>query len=67
MKPDWKDAPEWAQWLANDMSGDWYWFENKPRLSLRSCLWMPEGGDCAFGEAGLYLPNWQDSLEGRPS
>lgn len=27
-KPDWKDAPKWANWLGYDNS--WVWFENKP-------------------------------------
>ena len=30
MKPDWKDAPKWAKWLAQNDDGQWYWFENKP-------------------------------------
>lgn len=30
MKPDWKDAPEWAQWLAMDADGAWYWYEKHP-------------------------------------
>ena len=30
MKPDWKDAPEWAQWLAMDRDGKWTWFEDEP-------------------------------------
>jgi hypothetical protein len=30
VKPDWKDAPEWAMWLAQDEDGDWFWYENKP-------------------------------------
>jgi hypothetical protein len=29
MKPDWKDAPEWAQWLTFDRDG-WWWFDKKP-------------------------------------
>ena len=28
-KPDWKDAPEWAMWLAADDDG-WTWFEKEP-------------------------------------
>lgn len=31
MKPDWKDAPEWANWLALDDDGDWVWHESRPR------------------------------------
>ena len=29
-KPEWKDAPDWAQWLAMDANGDWYWYELEP-------------------------------------
>ena len=31
MKPDWKDAPEWARWLAQDRSGEWYWHQYEPQ------------------------------------
>jgi hypothetical protein len=30
MKPDWKDAPDWARFLGMDWFGIWWWFENKP-------------------------------------
>ncbi|QRI46348.1 hypothetical protein [Xanthomonas phage X2] len=30
MKPDWKDAPEWARYLAMDLDGRWCWFEHEP-------------------------------------
>lgn len=29
-KPSWEDAPEWANWLALDCDGNWWWFENEP-------------------------------------
>ena len=29
-KPDWKGAPEWANWLAQDEDGPWFWFQLKP-------------------------------------
>ena len=32
MKPDWRDAPEWASWLAQDDGGWWYWYEDKPYI-----------------------------------
>ena len=31
MKPDWSDAPEWADYLAQDANGTWYWYEGKPK------------------------------------
>lgn len=33
MKPDWKDAPDWANWIAMDRDGWWTWFASKPYLS----------------------------------
>jgi len=30
MKPDWCDAPEWAQYLTQDRDGTWGWWEKKP-------------------------------------
>ena len=30
MKPDWKDAPEWANYLARDSDGEWWWYETEP-------------------------------------
>lgn len=41
MKPDWKDAPSWAVWLAQDKDGEWYWYEKRPR-KLRAC-WIGVG------------------------
>lgn len=32
MKPDWKNAPEWANWLVMDADGIWCWFEQEPIL-----------------------------------
>jgi len=59
MKPDWKDAPEWAQWLAQDPDGDWYWYSQKP-----GC------GDCFYALGGqdelAATGDWRESLEPRP-
>lgn len=30
MKPDWKDAPAYARYLALDADEAWNWFEHKP-------------------------------------
>ena len=29
-KPNWKDAPEWAKFLAMDEDGEWHWYQYKP-------------------------------------
>ena len=41
MKPDWKDAPDWANWLAMDDYGTWYWHEEKP--FWRYTEWVSDG------------------------
>ncbi len=40
--PNWKDAPEWANWLAMDKSGAWAWFEYEPED--REFLWIGRNG-----------------------
>lgn len=40
MKPDWKDAPEWANWLAMDPDGGWCWFEKEPWYSHSNSCWF---------------------------
>ncbi len=32
MKPDWKDAPDWAEWLCRDSRGKWWWRTDEPML-----------------------------------
>lgn len=63
-KPDWKDAPEWAQWLARDESGVWYWYENEPDV-------FDDFWDNRTGLFSLAIPSnwgrWQESLEQRPA
>lgn len=61
MKPSWDDAPDWAQWLAMDSLGHWYWYEIKP---------VDYGGYWATSGKCAYVKNqpasYKDSLEPRP-
>ena len=41
MKPSWNDAPEWAQYLAKDRSGVWWWYECEPLYDDDSGNWEP--------------------------
>ena len=64
MKPSWDDAPEWAQWLAMDESGRWWWYEFKP--VCKEEYWL--GDDFGNGDMEEALPNtsfWDKSLEQR--
>ena len=60
MKPDWKDAPEWARWLTMDIDGTWVWWELEPYYTegewLRGCRWK--------SAAKIYSA--RDSKESRP-
>lgn len=29
-KPTWGNAPEWANWLAQELDGSWFWYEKEP-------------------------------------
>lgn len=65
-KPEWKDAPEWAMWLAQDGDGFWCWFQKKPYLpeGLRDWLW---NNGTEYEIAGLdKAGEWRKSLERRP-
>lgn len=62
MKPDWKNAPKWAKWLAMDATGTWYWYRKKP--SFDGAIWWHDDE-----EAQQALVNYKDAaetLEGRP-
>lgn len=43
-KPDWKDAPEWAQWWAEDGDGTSFWYEEEPRQDGVGYLASMRGG-----------------------
>jgi hypothetical protein len=61
-KPDWKDAPEWARFLAMDADGDWFWFEEKP--TRKGAAWCPVYG--RYGQWESCQGDWTASLEERP-
>lgn len=59
-KPSWDTAPEWANWLAMDGNGEWYWYESKPEWRFN--IWRSEDASCGAG----YTTTAIDSLEQRP-
>lgn len=60
MKPDWKDAPDWANYLAQDDNGSWSWFEHEPEW--QDDMWVPQIG---MAEE-VDQPNGEITLERRP-
>ncbi|MGL4752201.1 MAG: DUF3310 domain-containing protein [Aeromonadaceae bacterium] len=63
-KPSWKDAPEWAQWLAHDARGYWWWHSDEP--TKMSSLCYSGGGKHMMQCKGHILGDWRDTLEKRP-
>lgn len=62
MKPDWKDAPEWADWLAMDSDGKWWWYECEPDL-FKDCFFLsPDNGRSDF----VIGHSWKETIEQRP-
>ena len=62
MKPDWKDAPEWADHLAQDFHGQWHWFRGEPKPDGQYWLASKYYNQRAFKQN----PNWKETLETRP-
>jgi len=67
MKPDWKDAPEWAKWLAMDENGDWFWFEFSPTIDNEISCWEVRRGTYQYAWSEYAeCPEWQESLKAKP-
>lgn len=62
-KPDWKDAPEWAQWVARDADGRWVWHQTRPTPHTLARGWVSEGRS---KEVWPNLDGWRQTLEPRP-
>ena len=73
MKPDWKDAPEWAEWLAMDGNGAWVWHATEPFFDIGDGCWYgrDEEDECAQiakGDVDPCAGDWEyasNSLEYR--
>lgn len=71
-KPSWADAPDWAEWLAQDEDGEWKWLGSNPSKyidgwtanKLSRCKKVGAYG--AVIEKGTILCDWCDTLEKRP-
>jgi hypothetical protein len=57
-KPDFKTAPGWANYVAMDECGEWYWFEKRPHI--QNLTWDSDKGKVV--RALVVKEEWQDSL-----
>lgn len=70
MKPQWKDAPDWANYFAMNSNGNWYWYEGEPIKGDKSWIsttymykWI---FDSNVGYYALAYGFWELTLEKRP-
>jgi hypothetical protein len=63
-KPNWTQAPEWAQHLARDSDGTWWWFEHTPFADPASREWKTVRGRSEMAAPPSNI--WKDSLRHRP-
>jgi len=64
-KPNWSEAPSYANYLAMDKNGCWYWYENRPKLSLSTDRWLDSGGTYDLVD-DPEDPDYRQTLEARP-
>jgi len=65
-KPDWGSAPEWAQWLAQDEDGSWWWYEFRPEPVFTQEMWEIDRGEIAVAGVTEVSGDWHATLEQRP-
>lgn len=69
-KPDWKDAPDGFEYLAQDGDGEWFWWIAEPYVDANLGYWMADfkSNDCLDARTLNPKPNsdWQQTLERRP-
>lgn len=69
-KPSWDEAPEWANWLAMDDGGSWYWHAGKPFFDFADGAWYDpdiENEICGLALASFDLDrSASETLESRP-
>lgn len=63
---DWSDAPDWAEYAAQDEDGEWWWYEEEPRHA--GALWDNLPATKIDRVRGVFPPNsnWRDTLQTRP-
>ena len=65
LKPDWKDAPLWVNYLCMDADLTWWWFEEKPALGGMEWYALKGRSKRAWGEYS-NPPDWKTTLEKKP-
>ena len=61
IRPDWNDAPEWANFVAQDHDNTWWWYEKEPEYdghgSWNQAEPWDKTGDCEIVILPVYAEN----------
>ena len=66
IRPNWDDAPEWAEWVAMDKREEWYWYSNKPNCTHKNAQSWIMYGSSILQKVEDIAPYWKSTLEYRP-
>ena len=66
-KPSWGYLPDWANWLAQDEDGEWWFFSEKPKAQSFTFDGQHSGIRADYAKKGEALGDWRDTLEKRPA
>ena len=67
MKPNWRNAPAWANYHACDSDGQCYWFENKPYQIVAYGMWVTDDPAKYLYHCNTNLSiDWRKTLKRRP-
>lgn len=62
-KPSWASAPDWANHLAMDEDGSWWWYDTRPKLEDNSGQWVSVG---RMAQATDCETRWDETHSTRP-
>lgn len=67
--PDWKEAPEWARYVAQERYGDWYWHENRPVAMTYGGWYSPGSARRVFARSIIQTKvegDWTMTMRTKP-
>lgn len=65
--PDWRDAPEGWNWVAQDEDGRWFWYRSEPRPGIGGGVWRANSRDQQLAAVGVPPEDWIETLRERPT
>ena len=63
--PDWSQAPEGWDWLAQDEDGRWFWYRTEPTPGFGGGVWRANSRNQQYAGQGRPNALWMKSLRRR--